>query len=121
MFWVVAEKVTAPEAVSVVNAPVDADDAPTVVPSIAPPLMSTKSNIWMTFVPSTYKCALRPFGTVMPVPPEVLTVMLCEPVVLFWTMYCFWMVGTTSSRVAVKLTADVTFKTSARAAWCTSK
>lgn len=72
----------------------------------------------MTLVPSTYKCALRPLGTVMPVPAEVFTVMLWPPVVLFWTMYCFWLVGTISSRVAVRLpNAEVTFRTRARAAW----
>ena len=43
--FVVVLSVIAPVALSVVNAPVDADDAPTVAPSIVPPLMSTKSNI----------------------------------------------------------------------------
>jgi hypothetical protein len=39
------DKVVVPEAASDVNAPVEADAAPMAVPSIAPPLMSTKSNI----------------------------------------------------------------------------
>jgi len=39
------DKVVVPEAASDVNAPVEADAAPTVAPSIVPPLMSTKSNI----------------------------------------------------------------------------
>ena len=39
------DRVAVPEAASDVNAPVEADAAPMAVPSIAPPLMSTKSNI----------------------------------------------------------------------------
>ena len=102
---------------SVVKEPAAAAAPPITVPSIAPPLMSTKSNIWTTFTPSTYKCALSPLGTVMPVPAVVLTVMLWPPVVLFCTMYCFCSVGTTSSRVAVnEPKPEVTLSTSARAA-----
>lgn len=67
-----------------------------------------------TFTPSTNRCAFLPLGTVMPVPAAVFTVMLWPPDVLFWTRYCFSIVGTTISRVAVKLPTDVTFRTKAR-------
>jgi hypothetical protein len=47
---------------------------------------------------------------VIPVPAAVLTVMLCDPVVALCTMYGFSVVGTINSLVAVKDTADVTYR-----------
>jgi hypothetical protein len=51
----------------------------------------------------------------MPVPAVVFTTMLCPPDVLFWTMYCFSIVGTTRLRVAERLPVDVAFRTKALA------
>ena len=42
-----------------------------------------KSNAFTTFVPSQYSAAYLPFGTLMPVPPLVLSVTANPPVVLF--------------------------------------
>ena len=51
----VPSKVVAPDALSVVTRAEEAVVAPRVVLSIVPPKMLTKSNIWMTSVPFTYK------------------------------------------------------------------
>jgi hypothetical protein len=62
--------------VAVEKAPVEAEAAPIGVPSIAPPLMSTKSSANRVLVPSQKTFATLPAGIVTPLPAAVLTRML---------------------------------------------
>ena len=88
---------------------------PLVTGSAVPKVRALKcESASITFVPLTNKCIFAPLGTVMPVPAAVFTRMLWPPDVLFWTMYCFWIVGTTRLRVAVKAPVEVALRTKAR-------
>jgi hypothetical protein len=119
-------KLVTPDVVSVVNAPVDGVDAPTVVAlmaalSIVPPLMSAvaatrlatvSALIWSTasttFVPSQRSTMDLPLGTEIPVPAEVLSVSAKPPVVAFLMKYSLDAVGHTTLRAAVRV--PVTFR-----------
>ena len=97
-----------------VNVPA-AEVAPVPPSAIAKGLSSTNDAIAVidstTLVPSQYTNRFSPFLIVIPVPPEVVTSMDCEPDVPFLTRYILSAVGTMIERVAVKDNVEVTSNT----------